>query len=525
MEPLDISKEIGSSQWIDTLGFQLAVTKAHFQENLRKFTDDISCLQKRQAPIRHLRAKLTEFGANDPAKIVEVEKLFEECKNLETQLQEFESAPKDWEKEGKSQILFTHELTKPLNHIPFLLPAAAIFKIYIFPFFAVVLPLLAWILPYVLVRFFFGMNIPFDHYKNMMLNMWLGGKPWASLDFWGQMRVVFQTAWTLFGIFQGMYQPIQQARHTKAIDDTIVKHGKLFQLFVQKVEGLLSLLGEIKGKEIHCIFIKDIPMDEPRQTYAYVRDYPKDVTWIWQKLAEEEVEWRLAGAIHLNLATYTTGPVSLEMKEFFDPTISPLECVSSTISLGGKKSHALLTGPNKGGKSSTLRALCLNIWFAQTFGLVFAKEAILTPFAWIRSGLRLADLPGSESLFEREIHFATKTLRKAHSGQRGFVLYDECFHSTNPPDGERTAKHFLQELWKARNVVSLVSTHVFSLVDEAPPEIERLCVPAEKTAKGLHYSFCLAPGVCKVSSVEEIYKKFGFPPTAAKRKSETGLPG
>jgi hypothetical protein len=512
MEPFDISKEIGNTAWIDALGMECAVSKQIFQENLKKFSDDANTLTKRQATIRALRENRLAFTQTNPKLLMEIDTLFQELKEVESELEEFESAPKEWEKEGKSQILFTQEWAKPFNHIPFLLPAAAIFKIYIFPFFAVVLPLLAWILPYVVVRFFFGMNMPFETYKIMMMNMWLGGKSWVSMGFWEQMRVVFQTAWTAFGIFQGMYQPVQQALHTKGIDDTIVKHGYLLQAFVEKVKRLHQCLSEIKGKPIENPMVDAIPIEEPRQTYAHVRDYPKDIQWIWRKLGEYEIEWRLAGALEMNFVKFDDSKnVSLEMTDFFDPSIAPELCVPSSIALNKKSTHSILTGPNKGGKSSSLRALCLNVWLAQTFGLVFAKSAKIRPFAWIQSGLRLADSPGTESMFEKEILFGVSTLRLAKSGRPGIVFYDECFHSTNPPDGEKTARIFLETLWTHSNVVSVVSTHIFSLVENAPAGIQRLCVPAEKTPTGIVYSFQLAPGICKVSSVEEIYKKFGFP--------------
>jgi hypothetical protein len=516
MEPFDISNEIGNTTWIDSFGFQCASTKQVFQENLKKFSKSAETLRKRQESIRALRETILEITRQNPKELMEIDDLFRELKDLETELQDFESAPREWEKEGKSQILFTSEWSKPFNHIPFLLPAAAIFKIYIFPFFAVVLPLLAWILPYVIVRVFFGMDMPFDTYRIMMMNMWLGGKSWVSMGFWEQLRVVFQTAWTAFGIFQGMYQPIQQAIHTKGIDDTIVKHGLLLQAFATKVRRLFEMLGNVKGKSLENPFLDAIPLDEPRQTYAHVRDYPKDIQWIWRKIGEYEVEWRFANSLQLNFAEYTSNSLCLEMKDFFDPAIPPEICVTSSISLHGKSTHAMLTGPNKGGKSSSLRALCLNVWLAHTFGLVFAKSCKLTPLAWIRSGLRLADSPGTESMFEKEILFGVSTLRLAKSGQPGIVFYDECFHSTNPPDGEKTARIFLENLWKQANVISLVSTHIFSLVENAPPAVQKLCVPAERTPTGIVYSFELAPGICKVSSVEEIYKKFGFPCGAVK---------
>lgn len=512
MEQLDISQEIGNTAWKESFGFECQITKTIFEENLKKFTDSATTLKKRQEPIIALRKRISETNITNPKALLKIEELFRDCKTLETELQQFESAPKEWEKEGKSQIVFTQEWAKPLNHVPFLLPAAAIFKIYIFPFFAVVLPLMAWILPYVIVRYFFGQNIPFEAYKNMMLNMWLGGKTWITMSFWEQLRVVFQTAWTGFGLFQSMYQPVQQALHTKTIDETIVKHGTLLQAFVEKVRMLFELLGQLKEKKLSNLFLDEIPTLEPRQTYAYVREYPKDIQWIWRKIGEYELEYRLAAAFHLSFVDYMPGKrVFLELHDFIDPSIPPEVCVPSSVSFSDLNTHGLLTGPNKGGKSSTLRALCLNVWLAQTYGVAFARRMLMTPVAWIRSGLRLSDIPGSESMFEKEIVFATKTLKLAASGRPGLVLYDECFHSTNPPDGEKTAKLFLETLWRQPRTISLVSTHIFSLVENAPSPIQRLCVPAKETPSGIVYSFELAPGICKVSSVEEIYKKFGFP--------------
>jgi DNA mismatch repair ATPase MutS len=140
----------------------------------------------------------------------------------------------------------------------------------------------------------------------------------------------------------------------------------------------------------------------------------------------------------------------------------------------------------------------------------------LSPFLWCQSGLRLADKPGERSLFEREIMFSKQTLTLSKKKGYGLVLYDECFHSTNPPDGEKTAQIFLSHLWKSPTTISIVSSHVFSLVESATDTVEKLCVPAEQTPEGIHYTFTLTPGICKVSSVEEIYKKYRFPLAAVK---------
>jgi len=427
-----------------------------------------------------------------------IDGLFSELAATESKITGFSEKPEEWEAESSAQLLFTEEWSRPLNQVPFLLPAVSVFKLYVVPFFAVFIPVIAWILPYVIVRFFFGIPLTIESYIDMFIGMWLGGKTWASLDFWGQMRILFQTTWTAFGVIQGIIQPVQQAIHLHSISQSILERGELFKNFATTTQKLFDVFG-VKSAHMDAW-----PLEEPRQLYAYVRDHPQDIRWILNQIAELEVQWRIASSADLCFVKILpTG--ATKFKNFFDPSIPATKRVTSSFDSNG---HSILTGPNKGGKSSVLRGLFINVWLAQTYGVAFAGAAELAPFRWIRSGLRLADLPGAQSLFERELSFATDVLRQKG---RGFLVYDECFHSTNPPDGEKTARLFLRSLWKRRNITSIVSTHVFSLVEEAPCTVQKLCVPAQKTAFGIEYSFSLAPGLCKISSVEELYTKFGFP--------------
>jgi DNA mismatch repair ATPase MutS len=116
-------------------------------------------------------------------------------------------------------------------------------------------------------------------------------------------------------------------------------------------------------------------------------------------------------------------------------------------------------------------------------------------------------------MFEREVEFAVQIVQRAKQqpSNIGFVVFDELFHSTNPPDGARTAEQFLDQVWKQSNVASFISTHVFSLAKQAPDSIQRLCVPAYKTKGGsLRFTYTLRKGICEVSSVDEILKEKGL---------------
>jgi DNA mismatch repair ATPase MutS len=118
-------------------------------------------------------------------------------------------------------------------------------------------------------------------------------------------------------------------------------------------------------------------------------------------------------------------------------------------------------------------------------------------------------------MFEREVEFAVEILKRAKQvpKQSGLILFDELFHSTNPPDGTRTASLFLHNVWKQSNLISIISTHVFTLAKEAPESVMRLCVPAEVKEKGeLVFSYTLQKGICEVSSVDCILKEKGLLP-------------
>lgn len=164
----------------------------------------------------------------------------------------------------------------------------------------------------------------------------------------------------------------------------------------------------------------------------------------------------------------------------------------------------MLTGPNRGGKSTALRAVGRSVFLAHCFGCAVGSAATMTPLRWMQTSLRLQDIPGQQSLFEREVSSASLALRRLGTG-RGLLLIDELFHSTNPPDAEIASREFLGRLWTSRSTLSVISTHVFSLVEEAPAEVQKLCCPATEAGDGcIKYKYGLARGICRVSSVREI---------------------
>ena len=177
-----------------------------------------------------------------------------------------------------------------------------------------------------------------------------------------------------------------------------------------------------------------------------------------------------------------------------------------TVHLDAKR-HALLTGPNKGGKSTVLRAITASMLLAHTYGCALGYVQ-LTPFYHLHICLTPDDLPGSKSRFEREIEFTAETLRQTGPTM---VLIDELYHSTNPPDALRSCEIYCKQLWKKTNVVSVISTHLFEFVTAADSSIQRLCCPAIQADDGtVQFEYGLKDGICTVSSVDVLLKKNGL---------------
>jgi DNA mismatch repair ATPase MutS len=201
----------------------------------------------------------------------------------------------------------------------------------------------------------------------------------------------------------------------------------------------------------------------------------------------------------------STSPV-LDAKNIFDFQVALNSRKAINVSFS-KKHHALLTGPNKGGKSTALRALSISCLLAHTYGCSPGRIT-LTPFKKMFVCLKPDDLPGSKSRFEREIDFTANTLKH---DEHILVFIDELYHSTNPPDALRSCQIYCEQLWKKMNVISVISTHLFELVENSPNDIQRLCCPAIIDKHGnIHFKYVLRNGICKVSSVDELLKINGL---------------
>jgi DNA mismatch repair protein MutS len=242
--------------------------------------------------------------------------------------------------------------------------------------------------------------------------------------------------------------------------------------------------------------------------FVQIKDESYRFILLAKDLAKLELFWKLAKHTDISkVSLYSSNTPYFKADEIYDINLSNEHRVPSSIEIKKGSQHFLLSGPNGGGKSSFLRAILQTLLFSHAFGYAFGKNIQLSPFDFILSGLSIHDTPGKLSLFEKEICFARNVLYYNNPDYKGFILFDEIFHSTNPPDGIRTSQLFLNTLWNFNHMASIVSTHVFEIIEQSPSSVKKICVDAEKVNGSLKYKYSIKNGISRLSSVDEIWKK------------------
>jgi len=474
------------------IGITSCAGKESLERGFKHFTNKTVIINSRQAPIKIMRKYEPDFF-----------KQFDKITELDSLLKPLREGFSDTEKDTYSQLFFTHPSLQVLNFIPYFLTIISLCKCWIFPGMTMLMPLLSIIVPYITMRLVYNIPISMEGYWKIIKSMFVGDSP---------MKTVFNLATFGATMAQSIIQPIQQSIHAQKTDVELLKLGNALQEYVA-IFNQIRIMSDKMG--IYCPKVAwelDLP-DDPRQLFAYFHEYKHVLFVIDSWLGDMEVAFRMANCDDLCFADVycqdTTSKTFLEVTNLYDPSVPAKQRVLNSVSLRGEqKGHALLTGPNKGGKSTLLRSLALNCWLAQTFGVAFAKSYRASAFEWIQTSLRLQDIPGQVSRFERECQGAQDCLKR--SG-RGLVLVDELFHSTNPPDGEKASTRFLEALWTRQQILSIISTHMFALCENVPANVETLCCQASEGEGGMvNYTYKVENGICRLSSVEELLIKYGL---------------
>jgi len=428
----------------------------------------------------------------------QTDSLWKKAKAAEELLEPYIDNKTDLIGQAESQLFFTGEHTKILNTVPYLITILLILKIWVAPIMGVMMPFMFFIAPYIIVKLVMKIPIPWEVYISIMKEMVLGVKGDQPIG----LKQLSQGLYLVTSFGQGLIQPILTAQQTYKTDLKIKEIGTAINEYIGTTAEIFTRLYQKDTLQK----LPPLPLDlSARDAYWWFKDnHLLFKSWrhqvgcmdVYYTLAKDSawrpVEWSSVAEFQFE------GLADLCIKE----------PIKSDIVYNR---HNLMTGPNRGGKSSFLRAVLQQVLFSRVLGITNCERASLPWVHWIHSRIRSLDKPGEASLFEEDVKSCAGILKRVDVAEHGLVLIDELFHSTNPPDALFCAQTFLGDFWKCESATSIISTHSFELLNDLPEHVKTLCCPASEVDDGqIKYSYKVEHGVCKLSSVREVLKEAGF---------------
>lgn len=411
-----------------------------------------------------------------------------------------------------------------LNEISWFNELVLFFRTIFLPGLTVVLPLLVFIMPFVVFTFILKKPLTVGEYFTMIqgalkkaMPSVLGAPRFAGrggVAEMGEQFVHIAAGVVMFGA--SMWNQVSAALNLRRVAADMRRRAAAVRRFTEAARDLGASIG------VPCDFLHQWPA-------ADIGVFGE----AWNRPAL--IEGLLGAAAHLDMLAAvgsrkrmcfpTLSESRIEITDIYHPGLEAKQRVYNTIAIGGQaehdcRTHVLLTGPNRGGKSTLLKGLGAAVLMYQTLGVVFARKARMPVFGSIVTALNPTDTLGALSLFEAEIEFAKDVKATiAAATQPVFLMMDEIFHGTNAHDGVEASQVFLDELYGdgcggAAQVFSIVSTHYMDLPKRyGKKQTLNLCMDAKidpADPDRLIYSYRLIPGVNQYSSVREILRERGL---------------
>jgi DNA mismatch repair protein MutS2 len=183
--------------------------------------------------------------------------------------------------------------------------------------------------------------------------------------------------------------------------------------------------------------------------------------------------------------------------------------VAMSLALGGEETVLVISGPNTGGKTVSLKTVGLAALSAQSGIPVAAERAELPVFDRV-----LADIGDEQSIAADLSTFSAHMLNLKSmlevATERSLILVDEMGTGTAPEEGAALAVALLEE-FRARRALTLATTHHDRLKAYASTTAGIVNAAMEFDEEKLQPTYRLLVGVPGTSSGIEIARRLGLP--------------
>ena len=478
-------------------------------ERLSDPTADQGELARRQQDVRDVRIRVKQNG---PA-IAAARATLKECE--ESVLSVASAATDKRHSEYYNQILWAPaSWLARLNPMGWLVELVVLFRTILLPGMAVLMPLIVLIAPIILCKFVLKRELTVAEYTTMLKQSLqkampsVLGKPrfagrGGPVEV-GEQLVHLGATGAMF--IASIWNQVSAARSMRRV----VVDMRERAVSVRRFTEATTQLGELLGR----------PVNMPEWAagdlglFGHAWNSPARVVELLKVAGELDM---LCAVASCKRTCFVRWGLPMTLVDMYHPGTGAKRIYNSVTIGDPEKSHVLLTGPNRGGKSTLLKGLGVAVLMSQTFGIVFARKAVMPVFSEIITALNPVDVLGRLSLFESEIEFA-KEVRARIQAATGpvFLMMDEIFHGTNAHDGVEAATIFLDDLYahKGSAIYSIISTHYMGLPERYGADTtQNLCMdasvdPIDKDR--LIYTYRVRAGVNNLSSVREILQERGL---------------
>lgn len=201
--------------------------------------------------------------------------------------------------------------------------------------------------------------------------------------------------------------------------------------------------------------------------------------------------------------------------DLWNPVVNLASAVVNSVELGHPQivHHMILTGSNKAGKSTFLKAIMIAQLFAQTITIVAAKQFISTPQTCLMTYMNVSDNTAEgQSLFAAQVARAKKIVQLVdglQKGDRAFIIIDEIFTGTGSANAAKAALKVVNHLSESERACLIIATHFVDALPLLEKTTKGRCknykFDADKDANGnLFFRYKLEEGISQTNIANEI---------------------
>ena len=507
----NVLRDLDLPSLVDTFAAYTESGRAALTKRLSEPLSDSAAILERQSELRAIRQRCSgaESAVNEIRKVI---------RDAEADVVSVANAADDKRHaEYYSQILWAPDSRFSwFNQIGWLNELVVFFRTIFLPGLSMIMPLFVLAAPLVFYLVVLKEPLTVEGYFRMLhesvkkaMPAVLGKPRFAGSG--GVIEIGEQFAHIGVGIAMfaaSIWNQVSAAMSMRAVVEDIRRRAASVTAYLKATVDLSVLLGITVN-----VHVEDLPANE-LGLFGYAWNTPDYI----RRLMDIGGHLDMLSALALKRRTCfpQIGP-TLRLKDLYHPALQKEKRIYNSLHLSSaEKPHVILTGPNRGGKSTLLKSLGCAVLMAQTVGFVFARSATIPVFENVITALAPQDSVGKLSLFEAEIEFAKEVnSRLATTTGPTFLMMDEIFHGTNAHDGVEASQVFLDELYaKKQPIFSIVSTHYMDLPTRyGSDRTQNLCMDASVDPKDpdrLIYTYHLKRGVNRHSSVREILRERGL---------------